>query len=627
MGLLDLNKRNEQNNKLTSQQVDENWSKIEALFPTPANGNTDVGKTVVLKADKTGFEYATLAAGGGGVKRFPKESSLTSAHIGLLAMQQVVALNNNPQGINDFDIKAVLANTIAATPGTKGVYRIAFSGLIMEMPVSKLIRVTFYHNPQVNDRLNFDSNTYGNMGTLVFKSAGNANASMNEVEIGNTLHQTISNVLSFFSSASTILTSECARVETSNNPVGDGESYIVFEMQYLKPDQRKYLDESQISYQGDPFQPGVGNPGGNTLLMTDNYGHTVAVVVDNNPNVDGHFPVTQIGDQAYSGGELFILSTGELAINYTGMYYNVLTLSREQNGTLNLNGGMVNRNVASIFPLWYEPYQIFNVNTDRALTMGAAINASSIANIGSQYYILANSWDSNGSGQTIIDYASLFRNDAGQPHGTFGAFGLKYFANNTEVIAALNWALNNTPGNWFTTMYDVVTPLAYNSGNSSYEIVVRNKTAPMTQASDYFQVLTISNVNANTEVVTNAQSGRAERIPYVIIGKVVGIDGSDALIDTSYIYDLKMCSEADGAFGILPYADDMNYGNYIPGVIAWRNGTVIDLAGYYTLMQNAGFQGDNLMQLPLLVGGYFRPVGAAAPDGQVAIDGKFTLFL
>ena len=60
MGLLDLNKRNEQNNKLTTQQVDENWSKIEALFPTPASGNIDVGKTITLNSSKTGFDYTPL---------------------------------------------------------------------------------------------------------------------------------------------------------------------------------------------------------------------------------------------------------------------------------------------------------------------------------------------------------------------------------------------------------------------------------------------------------------------------------------------------------------------------------------------------------------------------------------
>ena len=62
MGLLDLFKRTAsgQTTPLSTTQVDSNWQKIMDLFPTPANGTTDIGKVPALKADKTGFNYAPV---------------------------------------------------------------------------------------------------------------------------------------------------------------------------------------------------------------------------------------------------------------------------------------------------------------------------------------------------------------------------------------------------------------------------------------------------------------------------------------------------------------------------------------------------------------------------------------
>ena len=70
MGLLSLIKRISKGaygnpaNRLTNAEVDNNWQQIIDLFPTPASGNTDVGKTVVLNSAKTGFDYAPLPNGG-----------------------------------------------------------------------------------------------------------------------------------------------------------------------------------------------------------------------------------------------------------------------------------------------------------------------------------------------------------------------------------------------------------------------------------------------------------------------------------------------------------------------------------------------------------------------------------
>ena len=72
MGLLNLFKRIDKGSYtdptkvLSSAEVDSNWQKIMDLFPTPASGNTDVGKVPALKADKTGFEFVQLTTGSGG---------------------------------------------------------------------------------------------------------------------------------------------------------------------------------------------------------------------------------------------------------------------------------------------------------------------------------------------------------------------------------------------------------------------------------------------------------------------------------------------------------------------------------------------------------------------------------
>ena len=65
MGLFNLFKRLTKGSPLTHAEVDGNWDKIENAFPTPAAGTADVGKALVLRSDKTGFEFVSLLGGGG----------------------------------------------------------------------------------------------------------------------------------------------------------------------------------------------------------------------------------------------------------------------------------------------------------------------------------------------------------------------------------------------------------------------------------------------------------------------------------------------------------------------------------------------------------------------------------
>ena len=59
----------------------------------------------------------------------PKDASLTTDHIGLLAMQQVTVLNNPPQSAADFEVKAVLCNTTPSTTDQNVKYKIELFGL------------------------------------------------------------------------------------------------------------------------------------------------------------------------------------------------------------------------------------------------------------------------------------------------------------------------------------------------------------------------------------------------------------------------------------------------------------------------------------------------------------------
>ena len=63
------------------------------------------------------------------IMRFPKDASLTTDHIGLLAMQQVTVLNNPPQSAADLEVKAVLCNTTPGTVEQKLKYKIELFGV------------------------------------------------------------------------------------------------------------------------------------------------------------------------------------------------------------------------------------------------------------------------------------------------------------------------------------------------------------------------------------------------------------------------------------------------------------------------------------------------------------------
>lgn len=251
---------------------------------------------------------------------------------------------------------------------------------------------------------------------------------------------------------------------------------------------------------------------------------------------------------------------------------------------------------------------VYTITTERELTIDAASKAQAIYNLQNNYLL------QNNNGRTLIDYASIFRNDSGQPNGTLGAFGLKYFANDSEVIDALNWALLNTTGNYFSSIFDIVTPLAYNGGTEKYEIVITNKTAPTSSGNTNFQNNNQQGVEVETSTVSGAELGSPEKIGYAIIGKIVGVDGDNVLIDKSQMYDLTMHADANG---VIPATADFNSADYL---VAWKGGTVIDLQRFKTIMNDAGVNENDAYRLMTTVSGFFTPLSKGLPSGLVTCE-------
>lgn len=132
MGLLDLFKRTApgQTTPLSTAQVDSNWQKIMDLFPTPANGNTDVGKALTLNSAKTGFDFTAFPNGSGGnTLQFPADPSLD------------ISLHKNRLVMNDGGV-AKLANLSGGTAGQKGKFRITTYSL-PQYPVGAIYEFDF----------------------------------------------------------------------------------------------------------------------------------------------------------------------------------------------------------------------------------------------------------------------------------------------------------------------------------------------------------------------------------------------------------------------------------------------------------------------------------------------------
>lgn len=561
------------------------------------------------------------------VIKMKKHSSVTAEHIGLLAMQEVTVLTENPESVDDFQVQVKVADTVPATQGTKGEYTVRVEGIKLIKPETKIIRVYFAINP-INDSsfVFYDMDGFTSYGAVTYKLPGQVVSGSNQIEIGNTVQNTIINTISWFQSDSGNLPTQYARVYAYElTPINEPYPYIDFEMRWLDAggDYYKYMRQSFIEAYPDSFQnQNVLKPGVNLI---DNFGNSVTIIVNNNSNIDGYYLITQIGNITdFNGEEFFTLTSdglGSIYVNLEGVYYSIENLYRTEDGKLTLVAGSYTSQEIQVFPDWISSNNIFSSNTIRDLDLVNGQIAKNIYDATQSNFMLlsAQSWDTNNSSYSIINYANLFRHDSGQPNGEFGAFGLMYFQNNIEAVNALIWAINEE--NNLQQLFELVTAFENDSVDGIYKMTIRTLTAPSSQNGQYiyFSGNNVDSVICTQEETIMPEIGAPERIENTIVGKIVGVEGDNALISTAFIEELTMCSSEDGALGVLPLTASSEI-NFIPLVLAWRQGKVIDLAGYSTIMQNAGFGGDSIILGHMLIGGIFRPLTVAGANDKIIVD-------
>lgn len=193
--------------------MDSFWHKDEAIpignietlttiLDGKANADTLANKADLGEDGKVLLaQLPTMGGGGGSVQRFAKHPSLTSAHVGLLAMQQVTPLVQNPQSAADFDVEAVLANTVPAVSGNKGQAEIRVENLMLPDLHTSLLKIVFNANPNTGDSLTImldDSNSEPRPFTFNFGAANNMPIGATILDTFNALVNEINTELSPF---------------------------------------------------------------------------------------------------------------------------------------------------------------------------------------------------------------------------------------------------------------------------------------------------------------------------------------------------------------------------------------------------------------------------------------------
>lgn len=241
-------------------------------------------------------------------------------------------------------------------------------------------------------------------------------------------------------------------------------------------------------------------------------------------------------------------------------------------------------------------------------------------------------WGTNNTNLTFITWYDLLNSDYGQyngngnemPDAATALLGITQALGLDPVNNASNdWLRRLNEGAWATD-FNVVSPLAEVSAGV-FEITIETKTVPNTRDS-YFQIQ-FENPSPlpdspQIEVVIE-EAGNVvipEMVPYTILGKIVGVEGNEVLIDTSSIFEVKLASAADGELGTIPFTPEIDMGDFYPVVLAWRNGRAISIYGYSLI--NGIF--DNDLQEALThtqqKGGMFRVLNGGMPDDVIKVS-------
>lgn len=212
--------------------------------------------------------------------------------------------------------------------------------------------------------------------------------------------------------------------------------------------------------------------------------------------------------------------------------------------------------------------------------------------------------------------SDLFYAGSGNPYGTPDENGILEFADNTEKINALNWALFNAPetnsfNGRLADVLNVITALYHYSDSNSFKMVVEdiyNKVE-----SSYFESYTFGYFKLWVSNIVERVNGSTERVDSVILGTITAIDGEDVLIDTSPVQTVKIATAEDGAMGVLPVPSLTEMGNQI--LMPWRNGRVIDLNGWFMTQQPS--IDENFVESMASTRGCFTALTAGQPGGDV----------
>jgi hypothetical protein len=355
--------------------------------------------------------------------------------------------------------------------------------------------------------------------------------------------------------------------------------------------------------------------------------------IDNNPNANnGEVQIGATLQDTINNVSAFF-NTYNYFYNFASIFeigadyidFEIIPNANDSQKYLDDNSGINNNN------FWIEQAA---VNNQRDLDKSLAKMLADISNNNFNYMLSIYNWATNQNTERILDYYNLY-NSSIQSIGTLGAFGMRYFTNDTEAKAAIMAALQSTNGGKFFQLFNIVSPLSGNGGY--YTMTIEDKVSPTGNANLYFQSNSITSNDYN--VIPNVQAnttqepigGTPEHVPYAVIGRIEDIDlnTNEVLISTSKVMELTMCSAADGAFGTIPlsieYIKTDGYGTstpMYPYIIPFRKGKVIDFFGYINKVLDGNI--NNLSNSPAIYNLFFnqsyRPLTAAKPDEKVIAD-------
>ena len=386
MGLLDLLKRIEKGSytdptkKLTGAEVDSNLQKLIDLYPTPTNA--DIGKTVVLRTDKKGFEYVALPSNtSGNTLQFPADPSLD------------ISLHKNRLVMNDGGV-AKLANLSGGTVGQKGKFRITTDSL-PQYPVGAIYEfdfmgVNFNDGDEITIAIAEEHNV---VNQFTLGVARNSPSSSYEFQIGVDLAASLVawvGVLSNIQIGAWEVSVNGSKVVFRNNHILTG---INGSTSYALPTEYNFREAMFVRRDISTFNPAVGytvDGGFTQASFGDQYGGNINLPLD--PiNVDNVYPIP------FGVGGYFIDTNGNL-VYYNGSTYELVTSRfRDEQGNL------------------YFASPAFSGNPNGANLIGGVFNTyvpTFSTNLGTNYTITQTRQGVDGIVQAWVD-ANLNQKDQG----------------------------------------------------------------------------------------------------------------------------------------------------------------------------------------------------------------------